>query len=909
MRVLIRDHFPTGLKVLSILFAIAGQAVLINHLLIGLAFWLAALVLLFFSMRKSKVIQVPDLTVNPLPDEKIADWGKLTGMLAVALCCVSFYLFTTELPNLIAWIIHFISLILIVLSLTVFSSVPKKGDGQNEKWQVIEIIGFAAVLFLGGFLRFYKLTQMPYGFWYDEADDGLNALQIFSDPKNIPVFASSTQLPAHLIYLIAFAIKLFGQNIFAVRLVSALFGVGTVAAAYLCGREMFSRRTGILLAFLLAVTRWDLVWSHIGMHGVTVPFFELLTIGLLLRALRLQRFRDYLFAGLSLGFGLCFYVPFRLFPAIVVLLFALVWITHPDFVRKYWRHILIFLFGAIVISVPITQFAVTHSEEFWGRMGHVSIFSGRSFEEGLKTVLKTTSEHLSMFNFKGDRNGRHNIPSQPMLDLVSGGLLILGIGVCLMRIKKPVSILALAWLLFMIVPGIFSLDFESPQSYRSIGSLPAACLLASLPLNALLEEQKGNLKQKQSLLVTSYISLVLIAIGGLNVYNYFVRQANSSESWLAHSTPDTIITREMNRYDNKADYFVSAFYCNTPTIRFLAPTITDYHCVETHATFPFLLDGERDAVFFFDLDRKPVYDQLKKYYPDAVYTEHKTPGGSTALYEVFLTQADIQSLQGLTARYYADAEMSAEPFKTDVVRQLNVDWSASDPGRPAFYADISGLLFADVYGEYQFTISAPAASAIYLDDTLVVQGEGGVLTGSVELARGLHNIEIKADGTYGNLHVTWQKPESEAGEIAASNLFLPPVTNNGLLGSYYPNAEWQGVPAIKQIDPFIHFYYHNLPLPRPYTVEWVGQINIEKAGTYEFGTEAIDTSQLYLDGVLVVDNQTPNQYQGNQIEMSEGMHDLKLRFADLTSHTHINLYWQPPDGDRDTIPSEVLFLP
>jgi hypothetical protein len=221
-------------------------------------------------------------------------------------------------------------------------------------------------------------------------------------------------------------------------------------------------------------------------------------------------------------------VPFRLFPAIVVLFFTLVWITHPDFIKKHWRHLLVFLFGAILISVPITQFAVTHPDDFWGRMGTVSIFSGRSLEEGLKTVLKTGGEHLAMFNFKGDRNGRHNIPGEPMLDLVSGGLMILGVVICLLRIKRPVSLLTLTWLLLMIVPGIFSLDFESPQSYRSIGSLPAASLLSAIPLITLLQHSKSLVRQKSDLLFGAFIGVTLLAIGALNVYNYFVRQANSA---------------------------------------------------------------------------------------------------------------------------------------------------------------------------------------------------------------------------------------------------------------------------------------------------------------------------------------------------------------------------------------------
>jgi hypothetical protein len=364
----------------------------------------------------------------------------------------------------------------------------------------------------------------------------------------------------------------------------------------------------------------------------------------------------------------------------------------------------------------------------------------------------------------------------------------------------------------------------------------------------------------------------------------------------------------MLRNDQQADYFVSTFYCQTPTVRFLAPTVTEYHCVETHTTFPFLLDGERDALFFFDVERKPVYEQLKKVYPNASFIEHKTPEGSIALYEVFLAREDIRAVQGATVRYFTERGTEDEPLKTNILKQINLVWSDSDPGTIPFNAEISTLLFADEFGEYRFTLKTPALAALSLEGTLGGEGRGGALSASVEWARGLHEWEIKAEGAAGSLRLTWQPPEKEEGDIPSANLYLPPVTKNGLMGNYYPNAEWQGEPVLRQIDPFIHFYYHNPPLSRPYTVEWAGRIFIERAGTYEFGTESIDTSQLYLDGNLVVDNQTLNQYQGNQVELNEGMHEIKLRFADLTGHTHVNLYWQPPEGERETIPSEVLFL-
>jgi uncharacterized membrane protein len=910
MKIQLRHQLPTLLKIIALLIGIIAQVIIQKNLFIALGLWFVALVTFFFAFRKSSGNAIPNIKTSPIRHEKVSQWGYVFSILAVIFSIVSFFLFSVDLPNIYAWVIHIISILLILIAAIGFTTSRKKRAVKGNTWHWFEIAALISVLLLAIFLRFYKLSQLPYGFWYDEADNGLNALQIFSNSMNIPVFASSTRLPAHLIYLIAFTIKLFGQTIFAVRIVSALFGLATSAAAFLVGRELFgSRKLGILLALLLAVTRWELIWSRIGMHGVTVPFFALLTFGLILRALRLQRFRDYLLSGFSIGLGLCFYVPFRLFPLVMIILLILISITQREYIKKTWRHLLVLIVGVFVISVPISQFAIFHSDEFWGRTEQVSIFSGRTINEGIETAIKTTGEHAAMFTFKGDRNGRHNIPSEPMLDIVTGSLFIFGIALCLFRLKQTVSIVLLCWLMLMLTPGIFSLDFESPQTLRAIGSLPAACLLAILPINALFEDQHHIYKRKTSILIATSLVLIFSSITAINIYNYFVRQANSSTVWLEHSTRDTIIAREMEHYGDKVDYYVSTFYYDTPTIRYLAPSINEYQRIETHETFPFLLDGQRDAIFFLDPDRTPVYEQIKNIYTNASYTEHRTPGGTLALYQIYLTNTDIQSAQGLVVSYFSTPEMEEEPFMSTTVNQLSMNWTMENPGALPFYCDISGVIFAEHFGTYKFSIESPSSVDLYIDGLLAFHSDGGISAGSIELAKGVHSIEIKAAGDFGKFKVNWQPPDGEIGTIPAENLFLPPVTNNGLLASYYPNATWEGVPIIKQVDPFIHFYFHNPPLPRPYTVEWVGNIYISKSATYEFGLESIDGSQIYIDNILIVDNQTPNLYQGKSLDLSEGFHKIEIRYADLTSATHINLYWKPPNADLQNIPTEVLFLP
>ena len=60
---------------------------------------------------------------------------------------------------------------------------------------------------------------------------------------------------------------------------------------------------------------------------------------------------------------------------------------------------------------------------------------------------------------------------------------------------------------------------------------------------------------------------------------------------------------------------------------------------------------------------------------------------------------------------------------------------------------------------------------------------------------------------------------------------------------------------------------------------------------------------------LVVDDRDPNHYQEGQIDLSQGLHPIRIRFTDRTASTHINVFWAPPGSDVEDLPQEVLFPP
>ena len=836
--------------------------------------------------------------------------GLLAGGIVMALA--AFGLFDSGAPAWIPWLLHLTSIMLLLAAVLGWDAkglgrgIPRP-DGAH--WSRVEIAAGLVVLAAAVFLRLYRLDQLPYGVFYDEAQNGLEALRILNTPGYLPVFVPTTLLPAHLNYLIALSLRILGVSAEAVRAVSVLFGVGTVAAAYLAGRELFNRRMGLALAFFLAVSRWDLNWSRIGMHGISVPFFELLTVGLLLRGLRRGRLVDYVLAGISLGFSLCFYFAMRLFPLVLVFFLGALWLRRRDFVRSHWTGLLALGLGACFAANPLIQSAVFHPEDFLSRTQTVSIFNGKTPLEGWQAVAKTSVEHLLMFNYQGDRNGRHNLTGEPMLDPISAALMVLGVGLCLRRIRQPKAFLLLAWLLLMLAPGIFSLDFESPQSYRAIGSLPAVYLLAVVPLEALWQEweRAGVARFRPALGVG--VALLLGAAGYLNFHVFFDLQAQSDGSFAVFSTQETYVGRLMARLGNQVDYYISAFYYNAPTIQFLAPQVQHFKMIETQDSLPLALEGQKGAVLIVDPDREPYFRQAQLYYPNAVFNEFKTPQGQTLLYEVQLKPEDITSIQGLTARYFKDADWEKEALLERKETRFNFDWRDGDPLPFPFGVEWQGILFAPGYGRYEFSLENPAETELFIDGGKLDLSGVGRRTAAVQLARGNHAFKLRATAAAGHFELTWQPPGQAGGPVPASSLLVPSIGNHGLLGRYFANGDWQEPVAFTQIDPWIHFYFHNPALPRPYTVEWSGKLYVPITGSYKLGLESIDDSALYLDEQLVIGEHPLNQLVEATLDLSKGFHPIRIRFGDRTGSTHINLYWQPPHSEMKTIPQEALYPP
>ena len=132
----------------------------------------------------------------------------------------------------------------------------------------------------------------------------------------------------------------------------------------------------------------------------------------------------------------------------------------------------------------------------------------------------------------------------------------------------------------------------------------------------------------------------------------------------------------------------------------------------------------------------------------------------------------------------------------------------------------------------------------------------------------------------------------------------------GFLGAYYQNEDWEAVPAILRREPTVlfHFHWEEEALPGPFTADWAASLKIEQSGTYTFdlvtsGPSALLVDEHQLIATNQVDQELPNH---GTINLSQGEHQLVVRYLKKGSLATVSLTWQPPRGNPEVIPMRLL---
>lgn len=167
---------------------------------------------------------------------------------------------------------------------------------ERKHIRVRPAVLLSGILVVGLAIRLYGLGGASY--WFDEI---YSVAYRSTLPVNQLIVNEEPHPPLYYL-LLKFWMGLFGQGEFAARLLSTVFGVGTMAGTYALCKELFSREAGYIGAMLMAISVFNLHVSQTARMYAPLAFFTVTSIYFMLRVLRGGGYRTGLaFALTALG--------------------------------------------------------------------------------------------------------------------------------------------------------------------------------------------------------------------------------------------------------------------------------------------------------------------------------------------------------------------------------------------------------------------------------------------------------------------------------------------------------------------------------------------------------------------------------------------------------------------------------
>jgi uncharacterized membrane protein YiaA len=729
-----------------------------------------------------------------------------------------------------------------------------------------------AVLGIALLVRAWDLEDHPYGVWIDEAGMGLETARMLEFPEYRPIWVDGVHIAGVQMFTYMAGAALWGQNeILSIRLLSVLWGVLSVLAAYGVGKELRGPGFGILMALTLALMRWSINFSRIAMTGVDNHFFTLLTIYCALRMVKYSSLRASFALGLTIGISLWFYASYRIVVPITLLVVALQW---PYW--RQWRYSLanwgLVLVTAFVVIAPLGVFARENPDLFSLRTRNTGVFFERNREPDespLDVININIPRYVMMFFFEGDSNGRHNLPNRGMLDLVTAILFLVGLWMALQRAELRTSGYFLLILMGSLITGIVTVKSDTPHANRVGGAVVTVAFCVALALDTL---GRGLLAWKIHPRAVYSLGIIVFALMGyFNLETYFIQQRYDYRTWASFSTAESILGYHIKeRLAEGATVALSnqaPFMGGSGVVGFIAPETPRLPQLDLRQDIPLRLPPQRDVSLVLWPNESWALDYLGLWYPN-MQTETS-----------YLDAPNLRNYIGEPELLYYFLHIPASDLQA----------------RQGLDANGAGYLYSPTYGEYQFSAEVQINGQVVPANQPITLYQGLVRFQSVNLN-----------------NLAWITPEQPNFQPIPTELFwqAPQRLLRGLLADYQyvgdsPSAapqQWQ------RLDLNPNYIFIPALLEKPYRVVWSGYLEMPLSGDYLIQVRSSGPLEVYFKDQLILGNIPTTNWHSTVINTQAGLYPFELRYEDNQGEGYIDLYWQlPGEVTQAPIPTTALF--
>ena len=373
---------------------------------------------------------------------------------------------------------------------------------SSRPWYANPWLQAGFVLLVAVLFRFWRLHALPPGLFGDEAQDGLDALDVLAGRGAVFFPANFGREGLHM-WIVAGMFRIFGVTPLALRLPSALAGSATALAAYWLGRELLASTTRrgerghpvaafipLFAALYLATSFWHVHFSRFGIRGVFTPLFGALAFAAFWRAVNRRSSAWFALSGAFLGLAAHFYTASRFFPIFLGGYLLAQWgiaalMRAPEraILPRNLRGIVVLFAVAALVFAPLGLYFAAHPGAFTQRASEVAAFGG---DNAWVTMGRAGLANIRQFVIpgSGDVDRFYNLPGRAVFEPLTALLALLGLVLLAIRWRRGEALFLLLWFPALLLPSFLATD-RWPTLPRVLGVIPGVYFFPAVGLAGL----------------------------------------------------------------------------------------------------------------------------------------------------------------------------------------------------------------------------------------------------------------------------------------------------------------------------------------------------------------------------------------------------------------------------------------
>jgi 4-amino-4-deoxy-L-arabinose transferase-like glycosyltransferase len=520
---------------------------------------------------------------------------------------------------------------------------------RDETW--LELGLLLAIVIVALRLRLPDLAAIPPNLHGDEVSIGLDARRVMAAEMPAVFAVGWYDVPALSFTLHAATMRVFGDDLFGLRMASLLEGVLSIVLLYLLARRLWGPRPALLAAAFMTFAAWHIQFSRTGFHYMQAPVATLLALYFLVRGIQDRRPLDWVLCGMAIGLSFEVYYAARVSALLVAAYLAYCALRRRDFIRTHAAGLLALVFGALVFVAPMGAIFARSPDSFGARTAGVLITGPENLQHELGAYRVSTFQEvlaiqvertLEAFNIQGETSLQYGHPA-PLLDFWTGGLLAMSAIGILLRPGTDRGALLAGWVwLSLFVGSVLTID--ALFSPRVLLVLPALAIGVAL----MLDRAWHGVTRLAGSIGTYAFGLPVVLLLGLalqgNVHDFFdlqvVQRQPAGRFTVLSTYAQTIADRYRLYAIGRDDWSLS-----NEASRFLLPNVDAVNVRNTSLSLPLAPIPSSKGVAFLVENGTTDYDQrmaaIQLAYPSGRQEVVAQRSGVAVLTSYLVENADL----------------------------------------------------------------------------------------------------------------------------------------------------------------------------------------------------------------------------------------------------------------------------